>query len=200
MAWGAKQHVEKILDKYERTYGSKPKMYTSAMEENCNPELDTSELLEADEIVQYQSAIRELQWAVTLGCFDILAATTTLSRFRIAPRTGQMDRINRVYGYLKKFSHGAIRFRTEIPQHEQRFKVDAYDWMQTIYGKGKEDFPPNMPTPKGKPVRTTSHVDANLLHCKLTGRSLTGILHFLNQTPSAWFSKRQATVETATYG
>jgi hypothetical protein len=43
-------------------------------------------------------------------------------------------------------------------------------------------------------------VDANLLHCKVTGKSATGILHLVNQTPIDWFSKRQSTVETATYG
>jgi len=34
----------------------------------------------------------------------------------------------------------------------------------------------------------------------LTGRSVTGVLHFFNQTPIDWYSKKQATVETATYG
>ena len=34
----------------------------------------------------------------------------------------------------------------------------------------------------------------------LTGRSVTGILHFANKTPIDWFSKKQGTVETATYG
>ena len=34
----------------------------------------------------------------------------------------------------------------------------------------------------------------------ITGRAVTGILHLLNGTPIDWFSKRQATVETATYG
>ena len=34
----------------------------------------------------------------------------------------------------------------------------------------------------------------------LTGRAVTGILHLLNGTPVEWYSKRQATVETATYG
>jgi hypothetical protein len=43
-------------------------------------------------------------------------------------------------------------------------------------------------------------VDANLYHDLLTGRSVTGILHFFNQTPVDWYSKKQATVETATYG
>ena len=34
----------------------------------------------------------------------------------------------------------------------------------------------------------------------LTGRSVTGILDLVNQTPIDWYCKRQATVETATYG
>ena len=34
----------------------------------------------------------------------------------------------------------------------------------------------------------------------VTGRSMTGIIHFLNQVPIEWFCKRQNTVETATYG
>ena len=49
-------------------------------------------------------------------------------------------------------------------------------------------------------VRTTKSVDANLLHDLTTGRSASGILHFVNGTPIDWFSKRQNTVETATYG
>ena len=32
------------------------------------------------------------------------------------------------------------------------------------------------------------------------GKSLTGCLHFVNKTPVDWYSKKQATVETATYG
>ena len=34
----------------------------------------------------------------------------------------------------------------------------------------------------------------------LTGRSVTGILHLIIKTPIDWFSKKQTTVETATYG
>ena len=47
---------------------------------------------------------------------------------------------------------------------------------------------------------TLSHfVDANLMHDLITGRSMTGILHLMNKTPIDWFSKKQATVEVATY-
>jgi hypothetical protein len=38
------------------------------------------------------------------------------------------------------------------------------------------------------------------MHDLVTGRSVTGILHLLNTTPIDWFSKKQATVETATFG
>jgi hypothetical protein len=33
-----------------------------------------------------------------------------------------------------------------------------------------------------------------------TGKLVTGILHLINKTPLDWYSKKQATVETATYG
>ena len=57
-----------------------------------------------------------------------------------------------------------------------------------------------MPKPLGKRVMTTSFLDANLLYDIVPGKSVTAILHFFNSTPTDWFSKRQATVETATYG
>ena len=37
------------------------------------------------------------------------------------------------------------------------------------------------------------------MHDVVTGRSCTGVLHLLNQTPSSWFSCCQGQVETATY-
>jgi hypothetical protein len=57
-----------------------------------------------------------------------------------------------------------------------------------------------MPKPMGKTVTTVTYKDANLYHDMLTGRSVTGILHLCNQTLIDWFSKQQATVETATFG
>ena len=57
-----------------------------------------------------------------------------------------------------------------------------------------------MPKPLGKRVITTSYLDANLLHDIVAGKSVTAIFHFVNTTPIDWFLKRQAAVETATYG
>ena len=56
------------------------------------------------------------------------------------------------------------------------------------------------PCHEENPVITTTYEDANLYHDYLTGRSVTGVLHLVNQTPIDWYGKRQATVEMATYG
>jgi len=72
--------------------------------------------------------------------------------------------------------------------------------MYSVYGRPEEEIPGHAPVPKGQPVRTTTFVDANLMHDVSTGRSATGILHMFNQTPIDWFSKHQGQVETATYG
>ncbi len=65
-----------------------------------------------------------------------------------------------------------------------------------------EEYSPDLCNvlPLGKSVTLTHYVDANLYHDMLTGRSVTGILHMLNQTPIDSYSKFQGTVETATYG
>lgn len=52
----------------------------------------------------------------------------------------------------------------------------------------------------GPPVTVTTYVDANLCHDMLSGKSVTGIVHFLNKTVIYFYSKKQPVVETATYG
>ncbi|MEM6745039.1 MAG: Ty1/Copia family ribonuclease HI, partial [Pseudomonadota bacterium] len=70
----------------------------------------------------------------------------------------------------------------------------------SVYGNPREAIPPDAPKPLGLAVILTHFVDANLYHCMLTGRSVTGIIHMINGTPIDFFSKKQSTVETATYG
>ena len=74
-----------------------------------------------------------------------------------------------------------------------------FDWSKSIYG-AIEEILPDAPEPLDNWVTLTHYVDANLMHDMVTGRSMTGILHLLNKTPVDWFSKKQSTVEVATYG
>jgi hypothetical protein len=175
LAWGASSYIKKILDSYEKMFGEKPKEYSSPMMERDHPELDTSPELDEDGIRQYQSLIGTLQWLITLGRFDILVGVASMSSFRAAPRSGHLDRLKQIFGYIKRNPSGAIRFRTKIPDHESHGTPIQYDWSQTIYGDVSLEPPPaHMPCPKGKAVRTTTYEDANLMHCLVTGRSMTG--------------------------
>ena len=56
-----------------------------------------------------------------------------------------------------------------------------------------------MPIPRGRMVSTTAYVDALHAANKMTRRSHTGFILFVNQAPITWYSKRQNTVESSTF-
>jgi hypothetical protein len=195
-----KKFIEKMAMAYESHFGSKPtKKYTTPLEKGDHPETDLSEFLDDDETRIYQSLIGTLQWAVSLARFDIASAVMTLSSFRAAPRRGHLERAKRVCCYLHKYHSGAIRFRVHEPDYSG-IPEDHFDWAESVYGDVQELLPHDAPEPLGNYVRITHYVDANLYHDYVTGRAVTGILDLLNGTPMDWYCKKQATVETATYG
>lgn len=95
--------------------------------------------------------------------------------------------------------HATIRFQTGIPDYSA-IPDPEYDWEKMVYGKVMEFIDDDAPRPLGKSVVHTAYVDANLMHDVTMGRSVTAVLHFLNQTLTDWYMKKQPTVETATYG
>jgi hypothetical protein len=199
LCYGPKKYIAKLVSQFEDMFGCKPREYTSPLEKGDHPEIDQTEELDINGIKQYQTMIGCLQWAVSLGRFDIQTATMTMSRFRVAPRKGHLERLKRMYGYLKKFASAAIRIRTAQPNFSSLPDQD-FDWCHSIYGKVEELHPKDAPKPLGNKVVTVTYTDANLYHDMITGRSVTGILHLCNQTIIDWYSKRQATVERATFG
>lgn len=196
-----RKYIDRMVATYEQMFGEKPSMKgcSSPLEKNDHPELDDSDLCDAEEVKQYQSIVGSLQWAVSLGRIDITTAVMTLSRFRSIPRKGHLVRAKRVVAYLRKMSDACIRIRTHEPDFSA-IPLAKYDWATSVYGEVVELVPSDAPVPKGHPVTLSHYVDANLYHDWVTGRSVSGILHFINATPIDWFSKRQSTVETATYG
>ncbi len=196
-----RRYIEKMLGAYEQTFGetASNKKIRSPLPPGDHPELDESEFLDEDGIQKYQSLVGSFQWAVSLGRWDIMTAVMTLSSFRPAPRQGHLDRAKRLCCYLSNFKDASIRFRTDEPDYSM-LPEQCADWDTRIYGEVREDVPEDAPEPLGRYVTITSYFDANLHHCMLTGRAVTGILHLLNQTPIDAYSKKQSTVETSTYG
>ena len=76
-----------MVQTYERFYNCKPSTKAfSPLDQGDHPELDDSEFLDDDGVQQYQSLIGCLQWAISLGRFDIAVSVMSMSSFRAAPR------------------------------------------------------------------------------------------------------------------
>ena len=194
-----KKYTEKMKETYVRLFKETPKRYRSPLEPNDNLELDTSPFLEPNDIKIFQSLIGQAQWVIQLGRFDIHVHVMSLGSFRMAPRKGHLERMKRIYGYCWAFKDAAIRIRTGMPDFSD-LVVPEVDWSKSVYAGSKEEKPKGAPRPLGKEVRLYTYADANLCHNKLNGKAVTAELHFVNQTPFDWYSKLQATVNTATYG
>jgi hypothetical protein len=110
-----------------------------------HPELNITPEPDENGIKQYQSLISALQWLVTLGCFDILIAVTTMSGYYIAPREGHLECLQRI----KRQPDGVIHFRPNTPDHEAYHIPKKFDWSSSIYGNAQEDVLHDMPAPKG---------------------------------------------------
>jgi hypothetical protein len=56
---------------------------------------------------------------------------------------------------------------------------------------------PNQPVPWVKLMSTTTYQYDRLYHHLVTGRTMSGIIHFVNLAPLIFFCKKQQTLETA---
>jgi len=168
------------------------------MPQNYRPELDISAVLSPKEAQEYQQFIGIARWAVELGRIDILYEVSLLSSHLAMPRKGHMEALMGIFAYLEKHPRATLVFDDRYPGINDT--APDTDWLQSIYGKGEEELPPKMPEPLGKPVYVTAMVDASHGGDKLTFRSHTGILIYMNNSPIEFYSKRQNTVETSTFG
>ena len=72
--------------------------------------------------------------------------------------------------------------------------------MKDLYPDAEDPLPNNMPEPRGKHVNINVFVDSDHAGNVVTRRSHTGIMIFLNMAPIQWYSKKQNTIESSTFG
>ncbi len=162
------------------------------------PELDTTPLLN-DELANYfQNLIGVLRWTVELSRIDIFIHVSLLSSFLSSPREGHLAQVHHIFAYLKKYIKSTMVFDDTTPVIDPTQFPEA-DWTE-FYRDAKEMKPPNAPEPRGKAVEMYCFCDADHAGDKVTQRSHSGILIFLNRAPIKWYSKKQNTVETSTFG
>ncbi len=94
---------------------------------------------------------------------DIGYATTMLSRFNKCPFEGHdLQAMLRIFGYLKRKSHGKILFDTlELSIDDAEF-LDQSNWKLTYGDDVQEDIPPNLPKQIMKEVTLSIYFDASI--------------------------------------
>ena len=146
----------------------------------------------------YQNLIGVLRWAVELGRIDIHYHVAIMSRYLAAPREGHLEQGFCIFSYLKKHpTYRLVMDSSYIDWNVKKFPMR--DWSD-FYPDAKEEIPPNMPEPRGHSVQINCFVDADHAGDVVSRRSHTGIIIFVNRAPIIWYSKRQNTVETSTFG
>jgi hypothetical protein len=174
------------------------KKVVSPLASGYRPELDATPELDERKASYYASLMGVLRWIIELGRIDIIVEVGLLARFQANPRQGHLEQMFHVFAYLKKYNRSALVFDWTEPDLDVTMFKEC-DWKE-YYPEAKEAIPDNMPEPRGRSVTTTCFVDADHAGCRLTRRSHSGVLIFVNRAPIMWFSKRQATVESSTFG
>jgi hypothetical protein len=175
-----------------------PSKIPTPLSSGYRPELDVSTLLNDEEAHYYLQLIGILQWAVELGRIDITFCVAIMSKYLVQPRVGHLNELYHLFRYLKSHDRSRIILDASRPTiDEKRFLKQ--DWTE-FYRDAKEPIPPNAPEPRGKSVMVSCFVAANHAGDRVTRRSHTGIIIFVNHAPIIWYSKQQNTVETSTFG
>jgi hypothetical protein len=178
----------------------KKRRATTPFNSNYRPELDNSRELDDDEKTFYQEMIGILRWTVELGRCDILLEVSLLSSHLSLPRLGHMQAACHIFNYLLAHPNRSLHMDHRYPNiDESRFTAIETDWTD-FYRHSVEPVPDQIPEPLGEPVEIHCFVDSSHASDQTTRKSQTGILIFLNRAPIFWYSKKQTSVESSTFG
>jgi hypothetical protein len=172
--------------------------FSTPMTANYRPELDYTPFLADSAVNYYMELIGILRWIVELGRLDIMVDVSLLSSYCMQPRRGHLDQVFHIFSYLKRNKRATLMFdESRVDWDETAF--ESHDW-DDFYRGAKENIPPNAPEPLGNPVQINCFVNADHAGNRVTRRSQTGVLIFINRAPIIWYLKAQNTIETSTFG
>lgn len=169
--------------------------------QSYRPELDASPALDPQMTNRYQQLIGLLRWAVEIGRLDIYTEVSLMSQHLALPRQGHLEAVYSIFAYLQKRPKAAIVMDPmHITLDPEAFSGTPIEAWKDFYGDVVEELPKGMPEPRGNGVHITCFVDSDHAGNVVTRRSHSGILIMVNNAPITWYSRRQNTVETSSFG
>ena len=195
----AVKNVESYLEKQERW--KLPTTAETPMVTSYRSELDVSPELGDVDAAYYMSLIGILRWMVELGRVDICLEVSIMSSHLALPREGHLMQLFNIFAHLKKYHNTELVYDPSVPEVDKS-RFEQKDWTSSEFGhlQGKEELPPNMPEPRGLGFTMRAKVDADHASDTVSRRSRTGFLVYLNCSLIHWFSKKQTSVESSSFG
>ena len=200
---GCKTYLTEAVNRIEALLGKPLPKKDTPMVDGDHPEEDQSEILNDEGHQQYQMLIGMLNWVVCIGRMDIAFSVASLSRFSACPRKGHLERVLRVFGYLKKYKNRRVVVDSRDPilcGGKDALEKDYTELFKDFYPDASEELDANLPIPLVDELEITTFADSDHAHDKVTRRSMTGLLILVGRTPVFFMSKRQGAIATSTYG
>ena len=163
------------------------------------PELDGTPELDPDDHRFFQEMIGMLRWATEIGRVDVLYEVSLLSQYQASPRQGHLEQALHIFAFLEKHPKLTLYMDPSLPNLDYSIFTTDANTFKEYYRGAKEEMPHNMPRPRGIAVCTTAFVDSSHGANKVTRKSHSGHILFVNSAPVKWLSKRQQTVETSAF-
>ena len=138
---------------------------------------------------------------VELGRVDICLEVSMMSSHMAMPREGHLDQLFNIFSYLRKYHNTEMVFDPSDPLIDES-KYERKDWASSEFGHvfGVNEYPQNMPEPRGLGFTIKAKVDADHASDSVTRRSRTGFLVYINSALVYWFSKKQTSIESSSFG
>ena len=170
------------------------------MNATYTPELDVTGELDESGVTYFQELVGILRWATEIGRVDILFEVSLLSQYQAtSPREEHLAQLLHIFAFLRTHPKLTLYMSPELPHIDYGdFRTNRSDFAE-IYRDAEEELPHQMPVPRGRGLTTTAFVDASHAANKVTRRSHSGYIVFINRAPILWYSKRQQTVGTSTF-
>ena len=126
------------------------------------PELDISSKLNVADAAYYQSLIGILSWIVELGQVDVCLEVSLMSSHLALPREGHLEQVLHIFAYLKKYHNTELVYDPSDPVVDEN-DFERRDWASSEFGheEGEEEFPANMPEPRGHGFIMRANVNAD---------------------------------------
>ena len=173
-----------MINNFRNTFEFDPSKQHCDMPTNYKPELEITYLCNDDEKAQYWKCFGEMQCDAALGRIYIMYLAIVLSQSHLDLRKVYLANIQHLYVYLKKYTSMYIKYNTEMPTYDNFKTIEGN--RVNLYAGEPEYLPRPSAPPMVNPVLIYIFLDQNLMDDPTTGRSQTGIIHILNNTPVEW--------------